>query len=122
MLSSGDGVHGFFIVSCKGTAPLINNPLYECAELFQRCLNEGMIAVALKSKAEIGSQEYLVLSGDVFVSDVLAKSDDIVLPRSAPKPDNNPPSAKPIAASADVPIASPLAAPAEISSSLTMFF
>ena len=53
--------------------------------------------VALKSKAEIGSPKYRILSGLVLVSDVilLAKSDDMCLPISAPKPDNKPPSLKP---------------------------
>ena len=80
--------------------------------------------VALKSNALIGSPKYLILSGLVLVSDVilLAKSVDTFLPISAPKPDNNPPSLKPIALSADAPIANPPAAPAVTISSLTMFF
>ena len=78
MLSSGDGVNGFRSASCKGTASFTNKPEYECAELFHLCLNEGMVVAALKSKALIGSQKYLILSGDVLASDVilLAKSDD----------------------------------------------
>ena len=71
MLSSGDGVDGFFIVSCKGTASFTNKPEYECAELFQRCLNEGMIMVALKSKALVGSPKHYIISGEVLVSDVI---------------------------------------------------
>ena len=83
-----------------------------------------MTALALKSKAEIGSPKCLILSGDVLVSSaiLLAKSFDTFLPISAPKPLNIPPSAKPIAESADVPIANPLAAPAPTISLLTMCF
>ena len=49
-----------------------------CA-IFYLCLNEGITAAALKSKAEIGSPKYRILLGLVLVSDVilLAKSDDI---------------------------------------------
>ena len=83
-----------------------------------------MIAVALKSNIETGSPKYLILSGGVLVSDVilLEKSDDIFLLISAPKPDNKPPSLKPIAVSADAPMANPPATPAPTISSLTMFF
>ena len=79
--------------------------------------------VALKSKAEIGSPRYLILSGDVLVSDVilLAKSLDTFLPISTPKPDNKPPSLKPVAESTVVPIANPPATPPATISSLTMF-
>ena len=52
---------------------------------------------------------------------LLAKSLDTFLQISAPKPLNNPPSAKPTAESADVPMANPPAAPAPTISSLTMF-
>ena len=78
--------------------------------------------MALKSKAEVGSPKYRILSGDVLISDVilLKKSDGICLPISAPKPLNKPPSENPVAASADAPIANPLAAPAVTISSLTM--
>ena len=57
----------------------MNKPEYECAELFHRCLNEGMVVVALKSKALIGSPKYRILLGLVLVSDVilLEKSNDI---------------------------------------------
>ena len=81
-------------------------------------------AVALKSKAEIGSPRYRILSGDVLVPDVilLAKSLDTFLPISAPKPVNKPPSEKPIAASADAPIYPIPATPAPTISSLTMCF
>ena len=41
-----------------------------CA-VFHLCLNEGMIVAALKSKAEIGSPTYRILSGLVLVSDVI---------------------------------------------------
>ena len=66
------------------------------------------------SQAEIGSPKYLILSGDVLVSDVilLAKSVDTFLPISAPKPLNNPPSLKPVAESTDAPMARPPATPA----------
>ena len=72
----------------------------------------------------MGSPKYLILSGDVLVSDVilLAKSVDTFLPISAPKPDNNPPSLKPVAESTVAPMASPPATPAPTISSLTMFF
>ena len=53
---------------------------------------------------------------------LLAKSLDAFLPMPAPKADSNPPSEKPIAESADAPIATPLATPAPTISSLTMFF
>ena len=80
--------------------------------------------VALKSNALIGSPKYLILSGDVLVSDaiLLAKSVDTFLPISAPKPLNNPPSLKPVAESTDAPMASPPATPAPTISALTMFF
>ena len=63
------------------------------------------------------------MSGLVLVSDVilLARSVEIFLPISAPKPNNNPPSEKPTAESTVVPIASPPATPAPTVSSLTMF-
>ena len=80
--------------------------------------------VALKSKAETGSPKYRILSGDVLSSAVslLAKSVETFLPISAPKPVNKPPSEKPIAESADVPMATPPATPAPTISSSTMFF
>ena len=80
--------------------------------------------VALKSNIEAGSPKYLILSGDVLVSDVilLAKSFDTFLPISAPKPDNKPPSLKPVALSADAPIDNPPATPPATISSLPMFF
>ena len=101
----------------------IPKPEYECALFRHRSLNEGMIVVALKSKEEIGSPKHLILSGEVLVSDVIlsAKSVDIFLPISAPKPVNNPPSLKPKALSAGAPIDNPPAAPAVTISSLTMF-
>ena len=57
----------------------MNKPEYECAELFHLCLNGGMVVVALKSKALVGSPKYRNLFGLVLVSEViiLAKSDDI---------------------------------------------
>ena len=123
-LSSGEGSNLFFIVSCKGTLSAISKPEYECALFRHRCLNEGIIVVALKSNALIGSPKYLTLSGDVLVSDVilLAKSLDTFLPISAPKTANNPPSLKPIAESTVAPAANPPATPAPTISSLTMFF
>ena len=101
----------------------MNNPEYEWAELFQRCLNDGITVVALKSIAEIGSPRYRILSGGVLLSDVnmLAISVETFLPISAPEPLNNPPSEKPIAESADAPIANPLATPAPTISFLIMF-
>ena len=91
----------------------MNNPEYEWAELLQRCLNDGITVVALKSIAEKGTPKYRILSGDVLLSDVnlLAISVETFLPISAPKPLNNPPSTKPIAESADVPTANPLETP-----------
>ena len=85
-----------FSLSCKGAAYFTNKPEYECAELFHFCLNEGIIVVALKSKAKIGSPQYRILLGLVFVFDVIisAKSDDTFLPISAPKPFNQPLSEK----------------------------
>ena len=82
-----------------------------------------MIVVALTSKAEIGSPKYLILSGDVLVSDVilLAKSLGTFLLISTPKPDNEPPSLKPVAESTVAPMANPPATPAPTISSLTMF-
>ena len=81
-----------------------------------------MTVVLLKSNIEIGSPKYLILSGNVFVSDVilLERSDETFLPISTPRPLNKPPSLKPVAESAGAPVASPLATPATISS-LTMF-
>ena len=124
MLSSGDGVDGFRPTSCKGTASFMNKPEYECAGLFHLCLNGGMVVVALKSKAEIGSPKYRILFGLVLVSDIilLAKSLDTFLPISTPKPDNKPPSLNPVAESTVVPMANPPATPAVTISSLTMFF
>ena len=68
-----------FSLPCKGTTSLINKPLYGCALLLNLNPNDGIIVVALNSKAEIGSPKYRILSGDVSVSDVvlLEKSDDI---------------------------------------------
>ena len=102
---------------------MINNPLYECALLLNLNPNEGMIVVALKSKAEMGSPKYRILFGLVLVSYVilLAKSLDTFLPISAPIPVNNPPSLKPIALSADAPIDNPPATPPATISSLTIF-
>ena len=102
----------------------MNKPEYECAELFQRCLHEGMIVVALESKAEIGSPKYIIMSGLVLVPDVilLEKSDDVCSHISAPKPDNKPPSLNPTAESTVVPMANPPATPPATISSLTMFF
>ena len=87
-------------------------------------MNDGITVVALESKTEIGSPKYRILSGDVLLPSVilLARSNDTFLPISAPKPVNNPPSAKPIAESTDAPIDTPLAAPAPTISSLIMFF
>ena len=55
----------------------MKKPEYECAELFHLCLDGGMVVVALKSKALVGSPKYLILSGDVLLPDVilLEKSD-----------------------------------------------
>ena len=123
MRPSGDGVNGFRSTSCKGTASFMNKPEYGCAELFHLCLNEGMVAAALKSKAEVGSPKYRILFGSVLVSDIflLAKSLDTFLPMSPPKPDNKPPSLNPQAESTVVPMANPPATPPATSSSLTMF-
>ena len=95
------GVKGFFGVSWIGIASFMNNPLKECALCFHLKPNEGMTVVLLKSKALIGSPKYLILSGDILLPSVilLAKSLDIFLPMPAPKPLNEPPSAKPIAES-----------------------
>ena len=124
MLSSGDVVNGLFIVSCKGTASFTNKPECECAELLHPCLNEGIIVVALKPKAEIESPKYRILLGRVLVSDVilLAKSLDTFLPISTPIPVHKPPSLKPVAGSPVVPMANPPATPAPTISSLTVFF
>ena len=83
-----------------------------------------MTVLALKSNIETGSPKYRILSGGVLLSFVilLAKPLDTFLPISAPKPLNKPPSGNPIAASADVPIATPPATPAVTISSLTVFF
>ena len=66
----------------------------------------------------------MILLGLVLLSSVipLAKSGDTSLPISAPKPNNKPPSANPIAESADAPMDTPPAIPAPIISLLTMFF
>ena len=66
----------------------------------------------------------MILLGLVLLSSVtlLAKSLDTFLPISAPKPDNKPPSAKPKAESADMPIATPPAAPAPTISLLIRLF
>ena len=53
---------------------------------------------------------------------LLAKSVETLLPISAPKPLNNPPSEKPIAESTDAPMANPSAAPAPTILFLAMFF
>ena len=73
-----------------------------------------MVVVALKSKALIGPPKYMILLGLVLLSSVIlfAKSDDMLLPISAPKPLNKPPSENPIAESADAPVANPPATPA----------
>ena len=83
-----------------------------------------MIVVALKSNIEAGSPKYRVLSGDVLLSSVilLAKSLDTFLPRSAPRPLNTPPFEKPIAESADAPVANPPPTPAPIISFLIFLF
>ena len=85
---------------------------------------EGITVVLLKSNTKTGSPKYRILSGDVLVSSVilLAKSLDTFLPISAPKPLNTPPSAKPIAESADAPMANPPATPAPTISFLIVFF
>ena len=46
-----------------------SGPDYECADFLHRCLNDGIIVLALKSKALIGSPTYLILSGDVLLSE-----------------------------------------------------
>ena len=113
-----------FSTSRRGILSAISKPEYECALFRHRCLNEGITVVALKSNIEIGSPKYLILSGDVLVSDVVlsAKSVETFLPISVPKPVNNPPSEKPIAESTYVPIDNPPATPAPTISSLTVFF
>ena len=80
--------------------------------------------VELKSNIEIGSPNYLILSGLVLVSDVilLAKSVETFLPISPPKTNNKPPSLNPKAESTVVPMANPPATPPATISSLTMFF
>ena len=87
-------------------------------------MNDGITVVALKSNIETGSLKCTVLPGKVLVSSVtlLAKSLDTFLPISLPKPLNDPPSEKPVAASADAPMANPLATPAPTISFLTMSF
>ena len=111
-------------MSRRGTLSAISEPEYECALFRQRCLNEGIIVVALKSNMEIGSPKYLILSGDVLVSDVIlsAKSVETFLPIPVPKPFNKPASLKPLAESTVVPMANPPATPPATISSLTMFF
>ena len=118
------GLMGFSRHRAKAQHLFMNNPEYECAELFHLCLNEGMIVVALKSKAEMGSPKYRILFGLVLVSDVilLVKSLDTFLPISTPRPDNKPPSLNPVAGSTVVPMANPPAAPAVTIPSLTTFF
>ena len=83
-----------------------------------------MTALALKPKTEIGSPKYRIMSDDVLVSSVilLAKSLDTFLPISAPIPVKRPPSEKPIAESADAPMANPPAALAFTNSFSTMSF
>ena len=61
-LSGADAVNGFLIASCTGILSGIDNPEYECAELFHLCEKEGITVVALKSNAEIPSPKYLILS------------------------------------------------------------
>ena len=39
----------------------MNKPEYECAELLNRCLNDGITVVLLKSNADIGSPAHLIL-------------------------------------------------------------
>ena len=102
----------------------MDDPEYEWAELFQRCLNEGITLLALKPSIEIGSPKYRIISGGVLLSGVnlSAISVETFLPISAPKPLNNPPSEKPIAESTDAPMANPQAAPAPNISLLIMCF
>ena len=122
MLSSGGGVNGFLMVSCIRTLPAICNPGYECAELLNLCLNDGMTALVLEPIALIGSPKYQILSGLVLLSSVnlLAISVEIFLPIPAPKPVNTPPSENPIAESADALMATPPATPKSKMPSLTI--
>ena len=85
---------------------------------------EGITVVLLKSSIETGSPNYRILSGLVSVSSVilLANSLETFLFKSAPIPVKSPPSLKPVALSADGPIANPLATPAPTISFLIMFF
>ena len=113
-----------FSTSRRGTLSAISKPEYECALFRHRCLKLGNTVVLLKSNIEPGSPKYVILSGDVLVSDVIlsAKSVETFLPISAPKPDNKPPSLKPIAESTVAPAANPPATPPPTISSLTVFF
>ena len=122
--SSGDFDNGLRVTSCNGILSAISSPEYEWAELRHRCLNDGIIVVALKSIADIGSPKYIILSGFVLISSVnlLAKSVDTFLPISKPNPDIRPASLKPIAESKAPPVAKPPATPAPTISSLTIFF
>ena len=52
-------------MSWTGTASLIIKLEYECAELLNVCLNDGINVVLLKSNAEIGSPVHLILLGVV---------------------------------------------------------
>ena len=109
-------------VSWIGTLSAISNPAYEWALFRHLCLKLGKAVFVLKSKKRIGSPKYLTLSGDVLLYSInmLAMSDDMCLPISAPIPVKTPPSAKPIAESADAPAIAPPATPAPIMSSLTI--
>ena len=60
-LSGADAVNGFLIASCTGILSGIDNPEYECAELFHLCEKEGITVVAFKPNADIGSPKYLIL-------------------------------------------------------------
>ena len=72
-----------------------------------------MTVLAFISKTLIGSPKYLIPSGLVllYYVNLLAISVEIFLPISAPIPVKRPPSAKPIAESADAPMVNPPATP-----------
>ena len=113
MSSLGWAVNGTFSKSCSSTLSGILNPLYEWAEWFILNPKDGTTVLALKSRAEIGSPAYRILSG--LSSFRVVKFVPIappILPPAWDKPAvNKPSSVNPVAASTPAPIEVPTAVP-----------
>ena len=113
MSSLGWAVNGTFSKSCSSTLSGILNPLYVWAEWFILNPKDGTTVLALKSRAEIGSPAYRILSG--LSSFRVVKFVPIVPPILPPAWDkpavNKPSSVNPVAASTPAPIEVPTAVP-----------